>query len=886
MSNNMDVQAVVTAKTTDFDTKMLKSGQVATATGRAVEKAAKQAAAAQAFADKFIGDSVDARSMRIVKASTLEVEAASDLRKAQALVKQGMFDEAQGAQLVAAALQRSTAAKKANAEASAIQELAQKHSGVSQQMAASAAVRGLEGNAGIRSVERFLTTIPGVGAAMQNLFPLIGGIAFLGIITKIGTELFDTEQKGKHAGEEMSRAFGEMNAKLELSNDELALQNAKLEDVIGKLSGRPTDGLATGLLEAAVAADKFQEALAADVKTLKALLQESNVSVMEGMLSGTANTVGSNKEIDARAKQVEHESLMVKAAYNQAQVDAKGDRAKEEAATKAYYGRLDQIAAEAARNMRQRATEIAVAQKTTTYTDQALVGNSGVKVDATAQRSSFEDAAVVFDNIQRRSQLAGNNFIDQKKKGALEGQKALAEDSSKADEKRLKQMEASLKEMQLLGNDSAKAEFDYWTERIGKFVVGSQQYDAIVSKQAALAERGRTVAAEKIAKEKSSRRGSDSDEGDRSIYDYGKDVTKAAQGQVKAQNERTDMANELAAVNQRNAASLEELSISEAIGQSISRIAGFTELAAVHTRAYGAEIDRLNVKAQQIANDSSLTDAEKEKQLGQVGIQSANLRTSRAHQIVQDRYETTSPASSAGVGAKDALDEFVDSTRDAARMMKQIVDSALSGVNKTLVDDMTGQRKRGEWTSVGRGLATDISGGALRKGEGAVLGAFGLGSGKPDGSAGNPLHVIMANLPGVSMPSIVSSATSSSMSSGPSIKSIGQMLFGMLPGFASGGAISADTMAVIGEKGPELFMPNSGGTIVPNNRLRASAGSGTPSEVHIHQDLRGASDRTMLRAAAKQGAMEGHATMAPHVARMAAGMIQSNRGRRPSSTAR
>lgn len=44
----------------------------------------------------------------------------------------------------------------------------------------------------------------------------------------------------------------------------------------------------------------------------------------------------------------------------------------------------------------------------------------------------------------------------------------------------------------------------------------------------------------------------------------------------------------------------------------------------------------------------------------------------------------------------------------------------------------------------------------------------------------------------------------------------------ILPGRASGGPVMANSPYMVGEKGPELFVPNASGTIVPNNRLTAS----------------------------------------------------------------
>jgi hypothetical protein len=48
---------------------------------------------------------------------------------------------------------------------------------------------------------------------------------------------------------------------------------------------------------------------------------------------------------------------------------------------------------------------------------------------------------------------------------------------------------------------------------------------------------------------------------------------------------------------------------------------------------------------------------------------------------------------------------------------------------------------------------------------------------------------------------------------------------GNIPGFAAGGAVGANSPIVVGERGPELFIPQSAGNIVPNSAI-SSGGSG------------------------------------------------------------
>lgn len=57
--------------------------------------------------------------------------------------------------------------------------------------------------------------------------------------------------------------------------------------------------------------------------------------------------------------------------------------------------------------------------------------------------------------------------------------------------------------------------------------------------------------------------------------------------------------------------------------------------------------------------------------------------------------------------------------------------------------------------------------------------------------------------------------------------SIISTLVGALPGMATGGTVDANTPYIIGEKGPEIFVPTSNGTILPNDKLTAAASNNT-----------------------------------------------------------
>jgi phage-related protein len=60
----------------------------------------------------------------------------------------------------------------------------------------------------------------------------------------------------------------------------------------------------------------------------------------------------------------------------------------------------------------------------------------------------------------------------------------------------------------------------------------------------------------------------------------------------------------------------------------------------------------------------------------------------------------------------------------------------------------------------------------------------------------------------------------------PLVKGIGGVISRVFGGGkAAGGAVSSSKSYIVGERGPELFLPNTSGMIVPNNKLSGAGGS-------------------------------------------------------------
>ena len=83
-------------------------------------------------------------------------------------------------------------------------------------------------------------------------------------------------------------------------------------------------------------------------------------------------------------------------------------------------------------------------------------------------------------------------------------------------------------------------------------------------------------------------------------------------------------------------------------------------------------------------------------------------------------------------------------------------------------------------------------------------------------------------------------------------------LSSFFPGRATGGPVSGGTPYMVGEKGPELFVPNTSGTIVPNNKL----GGGGATNVVVNVDAKGSSASGDSGAGKQLGGLIGAAVQA------------------------
>jgi len=89
------------------------------------------------------------------------------------------------------------------------------------------------------------------------------------------------------------------------------------------------------------------------------------------------------------------------------------------------------------------------------------------------------------------------------------------------------------------------------------------------------------------------------------------------------------------------------------------------------------------------------------------------------------------------------------------------------------------------------------------------------------------------------------------------LKSTGFGIFANLPGFANGGRPPVGRPSVVGERGPELFVPDRAGTIIPNHKL--GGGGGMQTNVVVNVDASGSSVQGNEGSSRQLGALIGAA---------------------------
>jgi hypothetical protein len=834
-------------------------------------RAAKKSAEAQALAAKFATDAVTDQSKRELQAIGAAYNAKVEYRRVQSLTRQGYLDEQQGAQATSAAYQRLTAA---TAERTAALELQTRaiatHGAVSDRMAASAVVRGLEsGNVGIRAVENTLTSFAPAGV-LQAAFSVLGPLAFAAAIGKGAEAFYQMAEKATNAGETVRRAFQSMNDKAVVGIDDIELLNSKLQDQIDKISGHPDNGLATALIEDKKRADELLISLQSDRKEYEALLKANSINPFESFISGVAGTGRQEREILGSLSKpggdLQKIQDAVRGARDTFETSTAGSRDKKavEAAGKvrdasiraAFQQTIDVYRGEASRLKQEQARSEADAAAAAS-SGEGSVGLNGI--NNAAKIANVEGIAQALASRQQMELLSGQTRSLQEKLGEVKQHRGDGEATRKAAEAQMKSFESGMAQMKNMQVVSVSDEIRYWESKAGAAAKYPDNLLKVTEKTGQLyQEMTRQTEAWHRKQEEVAARSAAIDK--REYAELEAFATKLDEADAR----RADGVIRLAEANSKNADLMAQQSAAHDLATgAIDKYSYALQTAALHASEYRAQLAALDAENRSLTEEDIANGRGANYDAKRAAISGAADRTAQA-----DAYNANSQTGLGG--ATSALEEFMAETRDVAKQMRDIVGGTLTKVNSSLLEELTTRSRNGPrhlGTTLAHGLAVDATGALLKKGEGSLLAMLpGLkGKHAPTGASGDPLHVIMG--------ASGASGIGGGKGAAGAIGLLASLSKGFIPGFAGGVNDFAGGLAMVGERGPELVNMPRGSSVTPNNRLSGMGGA------TVHVDARGSSNPAETEAAVHRAMTE----YLPHVVAASVRAVGERRDRMPSS---
>jgi hypothetical protein len=691
---------------------------------------------------------------------------------------------------------------------------------VSPMQAASGAIRLLEGDItrNVRAVEKFISSIPGVSTALKNAFPVVGALAFAGVVYRVGEEATKAIQKVLQAPQAISNSFRELNLGAESSIDTLRLSTAKMNEQIALLTGKRPNELAIELAEASVAADKLASSLDNDQRKLSELMKTNGLSAFAGFLgrSGTADVEGSVNSFD---QQMADLAARRQHAVRTGNISAAQDLLKQ----------LDD----------KRAAALAYANSQVTKRQNQGVG--GLNQDANIAILTGFRNTLVDQGDQEQAEKQNTASAAQLKK--IEDAKKAAELQKQAQEAMVAQWRKDLDSLQALYGRDLAMEVQFWDQR------------AMLTKRGGLATVQAIDEANKAIAEIRTQATRGQKEFDRTAaqsylpgsMDLTRGDTSDMQKEGQAAVEYLRNLNEGIALQHANADAIEEASIrmAEMAGRT-SKLAEAQALAALHTREYKEATDAL---ATALANAQSLPDGfEKQQRIAGLRNQGTQMAGQRSIQVMQDQQSIS--GNTIDGAARDSLSKMVQAFDDLAANLKAIIPRTIESMNQDIVNVITGQGRKGDFGRTFLDAGQGMLKAAMQKAEGSALiflthGAIGP---KRDGSsAQSALYVIQTDA-AMGAPSSIqtsSPARTAMLSMAdliPGGSFIRPFISSLIP-HAGGGDVLAGRGYLVGERGPEPFFPGVSGTMLPNSSL----GGGDTHVYHI--DARGATDPAAIHAA-------------------------------------
>lgn len=706
---------------------------------------------------------------------------------------------------------------------------------VSSMQAASASIRLIEGDMtrNVRAVERFITTIPGIGKALQAVFPIVGGLATVGIIARIGEEVYKLAHDLGQIRNVANESFGALNEGARKGADSLRVANDKLEEQIANLEHKPVNNLALALDEARLRADDLATSLNKDYESVKKIIEESQKGIASKLFNGGVDQ-GLGSDIENRLANIRT------LARQQRDALGKGDQPG-----------ADDLAAKLR----------AAQDEALRFADSQTTMRNGTANAGTARQAAYSkvygDQGINFDAINQFKDLVSSQedtADEQKRNTADQNRLKGLEQASKASAELLKSMQEGIEKQKAMYGVSVADELAYWSARILAFSRGSEQFHTVQMEQFKLQADLYKELAEGKKKYLESAKG-DVEGNDilgRGAAEFQKLLNEQLERSAKSAQAYNDEVAKGNAEQEKAATAFAETSIRIALLQgTMSQLDAAQALSAVHAHDHAAALERINralsTQIDLINSDPKLTDADRASAIRnastsahtQIAVASGQYAVQQVQDQQNVRDQKLAPA------MQDSLRAMMQDWSNMTKAIVQTMGRAIESFNDDIAKALTGHGKKGDFGRTFSQAGESLVGAGLKKGESELFGAiFGKGKGQIGSSPMNRQYV-SAVIEGSGAATSGSGAGLGGAAApllGGLMGKIGPFIQPFIPHFAAGGDVLPNYPSMVGERGPEMWVPRSAGTVVPNDML----GGG---DTHFHIDARGSNDPAAVNAA-------------------------------------
>jgi hypothetical protein len=677
-----------------------------------------------------------------------------------------------------------------------------------------------------RHIRSFIAELPGVAEAMSAAFSTVAVVGIGLAIFEAGKKVYEFVEKSRKAAETNAEAWEKSTESIRLSNLELDVSTIHLQNELAKLEHKPENKLAEALAEAALEAEKLNEKLQTSIKSYRELVEkQGNSAIMQIIARGG----GTNYE---QTMLSEHARHMGEASTVEAQLQES-----------VSYGKSLAIRAAQLQGMMAR-------EKSLNYGPEA----DAIKLMQKGQVPEQQNIEKQLANDAARAELAKGEA----RKDAIDAQKQAAE-------KQMQEWRRELDAVKAITDFSVQQEAVYW-QALADSVKGNSPLLIAATEEA---NKAAAAANKKYQADLLSGWVQANSDFQRQTADDLRIHSALEAAFDQSQRELAEAAREqqqAAKVNYENTAA--EIEAAERMQEAAIKLQ--EQRGQLSHAAAALQIEQLHAGSEEQRRQALIPALLAGADLSMKGLSTA----AAAAGLKGQADEATRKAATALGALEDSATELAAQFTDIPAHIKEALNSTVNTINGALLRTLTDPYHRGQWKDAGKQIFTGMAGSGLKMAEGAI-GKMIPGLGKRGESAAVPMFVSVVGGAVGAAGSVAGAIGHTVAATGSSFGSFVSTLFKNILFRQGGGDIPSGMPAVVGESGPELFIPASSGRIFPNRTLNMAGGS--VSHV-INVDARGAGDPAAVEAAV-------HRTMGAYMAQLPAMTIQTMQNynaRRPS----